>query len=54
MPGARLLIVDDDEANRDILTRTLARQGYTNRRRERSRKRCECSVEVVSIWCCST
>ena len=28
MPGAHVLIVDDDEANRDILTRTLARQGY--------------------------
>ncbi|MDZ4798975.1 MAG: response regulator [Bryobacteraceae bacterium] len=28
MPGARLLIVDDDEANRDILSRTLSLQGY--------------------------
>src|SRR4051794_22926648 len=29
VPGARLLVVDDDEANRDILSRTLGRQGYT-------------------------
>ncbi len=28
IPGARLLVVDDDEANRDILSRTLSRQGY--------------------------
>ncbi|MBC7924417.1 MAG: response regulator [Bryobacteraceae bacterium] len=28
VPNTRLLVVDDDEANRDILSRSLGRQGY--------------------------
>ena len=49
-----LLIVDDLEANRDVLSRRLRRQGYWSRPPKMGAwlsKRCGRSV---STWCCST
>jgi signal transduction histidine kinase len=56
-PGAAqgfLLVVDDLEANRNMLSRRLERQGYVVAIAENGRRRWKCCGQKLSIWCCST
>ena len=50
---SRLLIVDDNEMNRDMLARRLERKGYVSRTGGQARKNCwNVSSKTPWIWCC--
>jgi signal transduction histidine kinase len=55
-PGAAqgfLLVVDDIEANREVLSRRLQHQGYVVAMAENGRQALE-MLRADSTWCCST
>ena len=53
--GGRILVVDDNAGNRDMLSRRLEREGYTVDTAENGRQALE-KLEAGrrSTWCCST
>ena len=52
--GGRVLVVDDNETNRDMLCRRLERQGYTSLQAENGRRAARCRPRRTSTSCCWT
>jgi len=51
--SGEILVVDDNEINRDLLSRYLERQGHTVRVADNGRQALEMIATALSTWCSS-